>query len=266
MTHRWSDSPWMNEPPEAQDEDEHRHARRHRRRVDEQALEDDLDVHQPVADDGRGEGERDEAERHRRELHRDRRIDAEGERHGIAERERQGAKRRPPDNPPQLAPRRHRARPPQRPDETASPAARKTASTATRAGRAAPPAGRVVGLQRRPNDGNDARGAEDGGRQVDRRQPAGQRRRVALMVGPLGKHQREVQEQGRQHEQGDDVGPVERPVDLVEPAAERERQHAEERDRQPEEVQGRLVERSPDADRRAHQQREEADRGQEVVE
>ena len=36
-----------------------------RRRVDQRALDDHLDVHQPVADDGRGEGQRHEAEQER---------------------------------------------------------------------------------------------------------------------------------------------------------------------------------------------------------
>ncbi len=42
-----------------------RRDRRERRRVDQRALDDHLDVHQPVADDGGGEGERDEPEQHR---------------------------------------------------------------------------------------------------------------------------------------------------------------------------------------------------------
>ena len=39
--------------------------RREHRRVDEQALQDDLDVHQPVANDGRGKRQRNERERNR---------------------------------------------------------------------------------------------------------------------------------------------------------------------------------------------------------
>ena len=44
----------------AQDHDVDRGDRREHRGVDEQTLEDDLDVHQAVADDGRGKRERDE--------------------------------------------------------------------------------------------------------------------------------------------------------------------------------------------------------------
>ncbi len=47
----------------AEDGDEDRDAGGDRRGVDQQALEDDLDVHQPVADDRRGERHRDEPER-----------------------------------------------------------------------------------------------------------------------------------------------------------------------------------------------------------
>ena len=82
--------------------------------VDQQALEDDLHVHQAVADDRRGERQRDEAQRNRRQLHRNRRIDAERERQRVAQRERDGAERGAPHDPPQLALGRHRPRPRQR--------------------------------------------------------------------------------------------------------------------------------------------------------
>ena len=82
--------------------------RRNGDRPHEHALEDHLDVHQAVADDGRREGQRHEAERDRRQLHRQRRLDAEGVRHRVAQRERQRAERRAPDDPAQLPPRRHR--------------------------------------------------------------------------------------------------------------------------------------------------------------
>jgi hypothetical protein len=92
MIQRWSVSPpsTLRYPPEARrirhvDRDDGRD----RRRVDEQALQDDLDVHQAIPDDRRRKRERDEAERNRREAHRDRRIDSEAERNRIAERERQ---------------------------------------------------------------------------------------------------------------------------------------------------------------------------------
>ncbi len=71
--------------------------------VDEQALQDDLDVHQSVANDGRGKRQRNERERNRQQLHRERRLHAEEhERHRVAEREGQHTQRGAPDNPPQL--------------------------------------------------------------------------------------------------------------------------------------------------------------------
>ena len=51
----------------AQDQHVDRDDGRDRRGVDQQALEDDLDVHQAIADDRRRERQRDEAERNRRQ-------------------------------------------------------------------------------------------------------------------------------------------------------------------------------------------------------
>ena len=62
-----------------------------------------------------------------------------------------------------------------------------------------------------------------------------------------------------------DVGPVEHPVEPIEPAAEREREHAEERDGQPEEVQRRRIARPPQPHGAADEQREDADRGEHEV-
>ena len=69
----------------------------------------------------------------------------------------------------------------------------------------------------------------------------GVRQAVRAAAQALGEDEREVEEQRRQQQQRDDVGPVKHPVHAVEPAAERERQDAEEGDRQPEEVQRRLI-------------------------
>ena len=78
-------------PDEPQQQGVDREDGRERRRVDERALDDDLDVHQPVADDRRRERERNEAQRDRRQLHRQRRPEAERVRQRVAERERDGA-------------------------------------------------------------------------------------------------------------------------------------------------------------------------------
>ena len=85
------------------------------------------------------------------------------------------------------------------------------------------------------------------------------------MCGRSGKYQREVQEQRRQHHDGDRVSPVEDPVHPIESAAEREREQAEEGHRQPEEMQRCLIGGPTSAHRRADQQRENPDRGEDVV-
>ena len=79
-------------------------------------------------------------------------------------------------------------------------------------------------------------------------------------VRPIREHEREVQEQRRQQELRRQVPPVEDPVERIEPAGEREGEHAEERDRQPEEMQRRLVIGTAQPHGRADQQREHADR------
>ena len=71
-----------------------REDREHDRRVDEAALDDHLDVHQPVPDQRRGEGERHQAERNHRELHRQRHAQPERVRQRVAE-SRTGPRRTP---------------------------------------------------------------------------------------------------------------------------------------------------------------------------
>ena len=111
-----------------------------------------------------------------------------------------------------------------------------------------------------------AEGADGNRRHVEERPAAmrepGQRARAR----PLGEDQAEMDEQRRQEQRRDLVGPVEHPVDAVEAAREREREHAEERDRQPEEMQRRLVAGAPRAHGGADQQRKDADGGEHVVE
>jgi hypothetical protein len=74
-----------------------------------------------------------------------------------------------------------------------------------------------------------------------------------------------MQEQRRQQGERDRVTPVERPVETIEGAVEREREDAEEGDAQPEEMQRRLIARTADPDRRADQQSEEANCGEDEV-
>ena len=83
-----------------------REDRENDRRVHEAALDDHLDVHQPIADERRRERERHEAERDHRQLHRQCRPQTERVRQCVAERERTGAESGSPDDPPQLPARR----------------------------------------------------------------------------------------------------------------------------------------------------------------
>ena len=57
----------------------------------------------------------------------------------------------------------------------------------------------------------------------------------------LREHESEVHEERRQHEHCHHVAPVEDPIEAIQPAAEREREHPEKGDAQPKEVQRRLM-------------------------
>src|SRR5258708_36380009 len=74
-----------------------------------------------------------------------------------------------------------------------------------------------------------------------------------------------MEQERREQRERDRVTPVERPVEAVERAVEREGEDAEERDAQPEEMESRLIARTPQAHRRADQQREDPDRGEHEV-
>ena len=250
----------------AEDDDEDRDAGRHRRGVDEQALEDDLDVHQPVAHDGRSERDRDEPERNGGQFHRQRRIHTQSEGHRIAQREGHRAERGPPDNPSQLTLARHRARARERAEEDDESGGQEDGEVQQfEAIEQADEPHEVVRVDRGADQRQHPGAAEHCGRQVDGGQPAREMPLVALVVRAFGEHQGEVQEQGRQEEQGDHVGPVEGPVHAIEAPAEREREDTEERHAQPEEVEGGLIGGPAGPDRRADQQREDADTREQVV-
>ena len=91
-----------------------RRNRRDHRGVDHRALDDHLDVHQPVADDGGGEGEREEPQRNGEEPELRSRIEAGHPGQRVAEHERHAAEHGAADNPAQLAARGHRAHAPER--------------------------------------------------------------------------------------------------------------------------------------------------------
>ena len=234
--------------------------RRDRGGVHQTALDDDLDVHQPVADDGGRERERHEPEEDRRQLEGARRLEPERERQRVAEGERHRAEARAPHDPSKLAPRRHgahaveRARHDHEPGNQAQPQVEVLGAVDERQDFRHHLALTIGAQQHR-----DLRDEEKQRRQVE----DGQQRAavVALRpaVRPLREDEREVHEEGRQHQERNGIAPEEHPVQQIEAAAVRERERAEERDRQPEEVQRRLILRPAQPDRRADHQREETD-------
>ena len=115
-------------------------------------------------------------------------------------------------------------------------------------------------------DRRDVRAAEEQRREIQQRNHAAARVRPRPGVGTIREHQREVQEQRRQQQPRDRISPVEHPVERVEAPRVRERQHAEERHAQPEEMQRRLVVRLAQPHSRAHEQREDSNRGEHAIE
>ena len=244
----------------------HRRNGRDRRRVDQRALDDDLDVHQAIADDRRGEGERHEPEQHRRQLESADRAEPQAERERIAEHERHRAERRAPDDPAELPARRDGSHAPERANHDREPGDEAGAQTdqldpVHQREHAREHRG-VIG---RPQERRRTRAAEQQAGKVQERQkrPAGVAARPG--VGPFGEHQREVHEQRRQQQHRDDVRPVEHPVQRIEPPGKRKREHPEKRDRQPEEVQRGLVVGPAEPHARADEQREDPDRREHVI-
>ena len=144
-----------------------RRDRHDRRRIDDRALDDDLDVHQPVADDRRGERERHERQRNRQQAKLRTGLEAGHPGHQVAGNERQRADRRAADDPPELTARGHRLRaaaapapspPGRRAGRTRDTRAR--ADRARRASRRTPrrrAAGRVSSAARRPTSSSAGR-------------------------------------------------------------------------------------------------------------
>ena len=235
------------------------------RRRDQPLLDDHLDVHQPVTDDGRGERERNAAEQHGG-VRAVRRHAAEEQRHDVQHHERHRADRRSPDDPAQLAPRGHRAQPRQRADHDEETAEQADGQIEIRG--PLDPLENERHVRHRQAAGHDERAAdaEHRGGHVDAAAGAVVPTGAANpRLRALGKHEREVQEERRQDEPRHQVGPLEEVVEPIVAAARRERQHAEERDGQPEEVQRRRIVRAPQPDRRADHDREDADERQRVV-
>ena len=123
-----------------------------------------------------------------------------------------------------------------------------------------------VAVPRRVDDARDRCTAKEQRREIDRGKERAPGVASHPRIGPIRKDQRKVQEERREQELRRQVAPVEHPVEGIEPAGEREREHAEERDGQPEEMQRRLVIGAAEPHGRADQQREDADRGEHEVE
>ena len=241
--------------------------RTQRRGVDQQALEDDLDVHQPVAHDRRRERQGHEPERHGRELHRERRRGPKRERHRVGEHERPGPNGRAPHDPTQLPQRRGRPHAPERRGEDGESAQQigrqiERLHAIERGDRAYETGGIFRGPHERYRPGQP----EQRGHRVEQRPAVAGQRRQHAVARPLGKDQGEVHEQRRQQERRHLVGPVEHPVHAIEAAGEGEGEDAVERDGEPEEVQRRLIVGTARSHGGADEQREDAHGGEHVVE
>ena len=253
------------EAHEAENREVENRARGQKRRVREAALDDHLDVPQAVANDGAGERDRHQAERHGRQLQRERRVGAERPRQRVTERERPDTKHGAPGDPPELPPAGQRRDLPERPrddHERAGDAQEEEELLAAIERLERPGEGRAVG--RAPADRDDAGDAKHDRRHVDHREQPRQRT-WPLVRRPLREHEREVQQERRQERHRHGVSPVEDPVEPIERAVERERERTEEGDAEPEEVQRGLVRGPPEPDRGADEQGEEPDRRQHEV-
>ncbi len=235
---------------------------------DQPALDDDLDVGQAVPHDRARERERDQAERNGRQLHRQRGLDPHRVRQGVAEREGQPPERGAPRHPAQLPPRGDRPHLAERARDDHQPRAQ-----VHRQVERLEPVERLHDLADveppvadGARDGREARDAEQQRRQVHELPEPAAERAGGPRPRTLRKEEREVQEERRQQEHRRRVGPVEEPVEPVEPAAEREGCPAEEGRREPEEMQRRRMIRPAQANGGSDEQREQTDRRQDVVE
>ena len=124
----------------------------------------------------------------------------------------------------------------------------------------------ILRVERRARDGDDAGEAEKHRRHIQQGQERAPHRRADPAARAFGKDQREMQEQRRQQQQRHDVGPVEEPVEAIEPTVERESDGPEEGQAQPEKVQRGFVAVTPVPDTGADEQREDAHHGEHEVE
>ena len=234
-------------------------------RVREAALDDDFHVAQPITDDRGRERQRHEAERDGGQLQRGRRIEAERPRECVGKRERAGAERRPPGDPPQLTPRRCRRDLLEGAGEHedrggGAPKEIRVLEAIERVERAR----KRRAVRRGASERHNAHRRDGKSRSVRRRNDqVGER--SAGRGGTLREHEGEMQQQRRQQRERDRVAPVEDAIERVERTGKREREDAEERDADPEEVQRRLIARAPQAHGAADEQREQPDGSEHVI-
>ncbi len=255
----WSSA--KKKPGEPAHRDVERGAGAEERRVGQTALDDHLHVAKTIPDDPKREGQRDETERDDGQLQRKRRIQPERPWQRVPERERCHAEHGAPGNPPQLparGQRRQLAKRAEQDDQRHHAADEEVGQL--RAIEQSDDARHELARGRVARQGDDAAGADRDRRHVEQRHHERRASRASAGGRPLGEDQHEVQQERREQRRGDRVSPVEHPVETIEWPVEREREGAEKRDAQPEEMQRRLVARTPHAHRRADEQREEPDR------
>ena len=232
-------------------------ARREKGRVRQPALDDDLDVAEAIADDGRRKSQRNQTERYRSQLQRQRRICAERPGYGVAAHERPHSQDDAPGNPPKLPSSGKRG--------DLAEGSGEHRNRGHRADEEIDRLGPVKDLQSRREEGTVLRPSLD---DIDSADAEHERRGVNGWHEPLrrnpqppgwtlGKNQGEVQEQRREQRHRQRVTPVEHPVQPIERPVERERKGAEERHAQPEEMQRGLVAGPPQTNPGAHKQRED---------
>ena len=102
--------------------------------------------------------------------------------------------------------------------------------------------------------------------EVEREEGNRRQRSAGPAVTPLRKDLREVEEHRRERKNRDGVRPIEHPVEPIEPAAEREREHPEKGDRQPEEVKRCRIAGTAQPDGASDQQGENSNRGEHEIE
>ena len=239
--------------------------RRHRQGVGDRPPEDELDVHEPVLHDRVSQGKRNEGEGDRAQSSRTSlRLPAEGERHGVEQKERHHRRPRAEDQPLHLPPVHEVPRPAVGVEEDQEGQGEEDAEVE-----------RLHPVDRVRDAPQLVAGARLHEEDLARHRRPRERERGHVGEGhqhgpgareaPLGEGKAEVQEHHGQEENSEVVRPEERPIDGVEPARVGRRVDEEEEDADRVEVQAVAVHGPPQHDDGADGEAEEADEG-EVVE